>query len=66
MVGDEALFAYKCSDVYLPDAQLVVRWNDPRIGIEWPREGEATVSERDAAAPLLEDIPPESLPAYEG
>ncbi|NBC86950.1 MAG: dTDP-4-dehydrorhamnose 3,5-epimerase [Bacteroidetes bacterium] len=50
-----ATFAYKCTDVYTPDAELSIHWNDPDLGIDWPIDT-PTVSEKDAAAPRLRDI----------
>jgi len=32
-----------------------VLWNDPAIGIEWPVEGEPTLSDKDRAGVLLAD-----------
>ena len=48
---------YKCSAYYAPEAEGALRWNDPDLGIAWPvAEGEAVLSERDAAAPLFRDF----------
>ena len=55
VTGDHAVFSYKCTDVYAPEAEASVRWNDPAIGIAWPIEG-PTVAAKDATAPLLNDI----------
>jgi len=45
---------YKCSDYYAPESEGALRWDDPDIGIEWPMQGNPTLSEKDAIAPLLE------------
>jgi dTDP-4-dehydrorhamnose 3,5-epimerase len=42
---------YKCSDVYAPDCDGSVAWNDPDLGIDWPLEGEPVLSAKDAGAP---------------
>ena len=48
------MFAYKQSARYGGAAeQFAVRWNDPALGIDWPIE-HPILSERDAAAPLLD------------
>lgn len=47
---------YKCSDYYAPETEGAVLWNDPDIGIDWPLTGEATLSGKDAEAPLLVDL----------
>jgi dTDP-4-dehydrorhamnose 3,5-epimerase len=61
VLSESADFFYKCDEFYSPADEIVVRWNDPAIGIAW---GIATpaLSARDAAAPLLAAIP--TLPAY--
>jgi dTDP-4-dehydrorhamnose 3,5-epimerase len=58
---DISVVVYKCSELYSPDDERLVRWNDEDIGIEWPIPN-AILSDRDAAAPLLRDLPPEWLP----
>ena len=55
VTGDHAVFLYKCTDVYAPEAELSVRWDDPDIGIGWPLI-EPVVSPKDAAAPSLADL----------
>jgi len=60
-----ALVAYKCSDVYRPDCEVGVIWNDPRIGIRWPLVS-PKLSAKDAQLGRLEDLSPECLPHYDG
>lgn len=49
--------AYKVSDIYAPDCDGGVRYDDPVIGIQWPLPSEgATVSDKDATLPLLADL----------
>lgn len=64
VLSDSAVFAYKCTDTYHPEAELGVRWNDPEIGIDWQLDGEPLLSDKDRAAPLLKDIPQDRLIAY--
>lgn len=41
VLSDQAEFAYKCTDFYHPNDEGGLAWNDPEIGIEWPKlEGE--------------------------
>ena len=54
---------YKCSDIYVVDDQLTLRWNDPDLGIPWPLKGDPILSDKDRAAPLLKDLLP-VLPRY--
>jgi dTDP-4-dehydrorhamnose 3,5-epimerase len=33
--SESAEFFYKCDEIYSPADELVVRWNDPQLGIDW-------------------------------
>ncbi len=48
---------YKCSDYYAPDCDAAVRFDDPDIGIDWGLEADPVLSDKDAAAPGLRDLP---------
>jgi dTDP-4-dehydrorhamnose 3,5-epimerase len=61
VLSDRADFLYKCDDYYSPQDEIVVRWNDPALGIDW-RISEPLLGARDAAAPLLADVP--RLPSF--
>ena len=37
VLSDEAVFAYKCTDFYHPEDEGGIMWNDPSIGINWPK-----------------------------
>lgn len=37
VLSDSAVIAYKCDDFYHPGDEGGIAWNDPGIGIEWPR-----------------------------
>ncbi|MBV8267961.1 MAG: dTDP-4-dehydrorhamnose 3,5-epimerase [Planctomycetaceae bacterium] len=65
VTSDTALVIYKCTEVYRPEADHGVRWDDPRIGVEWPA-GQPLLSEKDRRAPLLSEVPPDELPDYRG
>lgn len=58
-LSDEAVFVYKCSDYYYPDDEGGVRWNDPDITIDWPKESldDVILSDKDKKLPLLRDLP---------
>ena len=47
---------YKCSNYYAPETEGAILWNDPKIGIKWPSVADPILSNKDAAAPLLEDL----------
>lgn len=49
---DDTAVLYKCTQVYTPEAERSLLYNDPEIGIEWPIEA-TLVSPKDAAAPGL-------------
>ena len=53
VVSDYAEFAYKCDDVYHPEDEGGIMWNDPVIGIEWADVGEVILSEKDKHHPSL-------------
>jgi dTDP-4-dehydrorhamnose 3,5-epimerase len=47
---------YKVTDVYAPDRDRSIRFDDPDIGIEWPMARERLrLSQKDSGAPLLGD-----------
>ncbi len=53
---DDTEFQYKCTDVYAPEHERTILWNDPALGIDWPLEGaQPVLSEKDAVGTLLED-----------
>jgi dTDP-4-dehydrorhamnose 3,5-epimerase len=63
VMGDEALFSYKCTAPYNPAGEGSVLWDDPDLGIAWPvGSSEARLSGKDAAAPRLRDVAPGRLP----
>lgn len=65
VLSEEAEVQYKCSDYYEPADERGVRWDDPRLGIDWPLGGTAPVlSARDAGLPTLETMDPAFLPRY--
>jgi len=55
VLSDSADIFYKCDEYYIPSDEIVIRWNDPAIGINWGIHS-PSLSARDAAAPLLADI----------
>ena len=56
VLSDEAIFTYKVDNVYAPQAEAGICWNDPALGIDWPIDPkEVLTSEKDLKAPLLKD-----------
>ena len=57
VVSDEAEFAYKCDDVYHPNDEGGIMYNDPDIGIEWPKvDCEILLSDKDKQHPPLKSL----------
>ncbi len=61
VVSDQAMFAYKCTDFYNPDAEHTILWNDPDLAINWP-VSTPTISPKDQAGIRLSELKPEDLP----
>ncbi|MCQ2208904.1 MAG: dTDP-4-dehydrorhamnose 3,5-epimerase [Paludibacteraceae bacterium] len=56
VLSEEAIFTYKVDNVYAPQADAGIMYNDPTIGIEWPiKESEMLLSEKDKKHPYLKD-----------
>ena len=56
VLSEEAIFQYKCDNLYAPQAEGAIAWNDPEIGIDWGLPaGDVLLSAKDAAHPLLKD-----------
>jgi dTDP-4-dehydrorhamnose 3,5-epimerase len=64
-LSEQALFTYLCTETYDRDADAGIRWDDPRLAIDWPVSA-PSLSDKDARLPLLADIAPERLPPYAG
>ncbi len=60
VLSEQAMFHYKCTRFYSPADELAIRWDDPDLGIEWPLQN-PLLSDKDARAPRLRDLPPERL-----
>ena len=65
VLTETADFMYKCTDYYHPEDEGSVLWNDSALNINWQLES-PLLSDKDAAAPCLADIPHDNLPKYEG
>ena len=63
VLSETALFMYKCTEVYAPEAEGGILWNDPDLGIAWPIE-QPTLSPKDAKYARLRDLERERLPVY--
>jgi dTDP-4-dehydrorhamnose 3,5-epimerase len=62
VLSDTAVFSYKCTDFYNPQAEFSVAWDDPDLGITWPIR-EPLLSAKDRAAQPLKALDSSQLPA---
>ena len=53
---------YKCSDIYFPEGEVGITWNDPRLAISWPFD-QPVLSVRDGRHPTLAERE-DQLPVY--
>ena len=55
VTSESAEIQYKCTELYHPEDELGVLWNDPDLAIRWPI-AEPLLSAKDAALPRLRDV----------
>jgi len=55
VLSDTADFQYKCTDVYYPEEEGGLIWNDPDVNIPWPVET-PKLSEKDLRNPSLRTL----------
>ena len=56
VLSDEAVFQYKCSDYYHPEAEAGIAFDDPQLAIAWPiPQAEMILSEKDRRHPGFVD-----------
>lgn len=53
VLSETAEFAYKCDDLYHPEDEGGIAWNDPDVAIDWPDVGTPVLSEKDKKHPTL-------------
>lgn len=59
VLEDNTLFSYKCDNYYSSDADRGMRFDDPALGIEWPKmDIPLTLSEKDMKQPMFAEIEP--------
>ena len=57
VLSDEAIFTYKVDNVYAPQSEASIRYDDPDINIQWPiSKDKVLTSEKDMKALWLKDI----------
>jgi dTDP-4-dehydrorhamnose 3,5-epimerase len=63
VTSESADFFYKCDALYSPKDEIVVRWDDPQLGIDWGNAA-PIVSQRDKDGRRLANLEAQ-LPRYE-
>lgn len=56
VLSEVAHFHYKCTELYHPEDEGSIRWNDPDLAVAWPDAGEPLLSPKDTAAPWWRDV----------
>lgn len=58
VLSEEAIFQYKCDNLYAPQSEGAIAWNDPALGIDWQLPAEDVIlSEKDKHHPILAECP---------
>lgn len=57
-ITDDVEVQYKVDELYAPECDRGIRWNDPSIGIEWPLHITPILSTKDEKAPFLQEADP--------
>lgn len=56
VLSDEAIFQYKCDNLYAPGSEGSIIWNDPDLAIDWRVPADKIIlSEKDKHHPRLKD-----------
>ncbi len=55
VLSDYATFCYKCDEIYHPEDEGGIIWNDPTIDIKWP-DIDKVLSEKDTRHPTLKEF----------
>ncbi|HVZ35223.1 MAG TPA: dTDP-4-dehydrorhamnose 3,5-epimerase [Polyangiaceae bacterium] len=63
VTSEHALFSYKCTELYHPESELGVAYNDPELAITWP-VATPLVSGKDQQNAPLSQIDRAKLPRY--
>ena len=61
VTSSESIVVYKCTDIYDPNDQYGIIWNDGTIGVDWTYDS-PILSEKDLMLPALNDQ--QFLPEY--
>ena len=56
VLSETATFCYKCDELYHPEDEGGIMYNDQDVNIKWPKCHEVILSEKDKKHPSLKDI----------
>ena len=54
-LSDFAEVSYKVTEYYDPRSEAIIRYDDPKISIDWPKSSEYILSDKDKEGKLIED-----------
>ena len=58
VLSEEAIFQYKCDNLYAPNEEGSIAWNDPDLNINWKVDlKDISLSAKDQVHPSLKDSP---------
>lgn len=55
VLSETAEFTYKCDELYHPEDEGGIMWNDPDVGVKWPSDVTPLLSEKDQKHPSLKE-----------
>ncbi|MCA9044355.1 MAG: dTDP-4-dehydrorhamnose 3,5-epimerase [Planctomycetaceae bacterium] len=56
VLSDSADVYYKCTDLYHPEHERTLLWNDPTVNVDWQLEGDPILSPKDVAGMPLGEV----------
>ena len=54
-LSDFAEVSYKATEYYDPKSEVVIRYDDPKLNIDWPKTSEYILSDKDIEGKLLKE-----------
>lgn len=55
VLSESVLFTYKCTDLYYPEHELTIAWDDPAVGVVWPI-AEPILSKKDLEGLRIDEL----------
>jgi len=63
VLSETVIFQYKCTELYHPEDEYGLFWNDNDLDIQWPVKN-PILSQKDKNLPILQSIDKKYLPKY--